>query len=87
MKKVEAIGVAIGNAGREIGCGRAPYVLLDALRDRRIDSQILNYIGGRSEVETMAKYFNKVAMKVSDLLDKNKFPLVLGGDHSCAMAT
>ncbi|MCL4122141.1 UNVERIFIED_CONTAM: hypothetical protein GTU68_014212 [Idotea baltica] len=26
-------------------------------------------------------------MKVSDLLDENKFPLVLGGDHSCAMAT
>lgn len=26
----------------------------------------------------MAKYFNKVAMKVSDLLDENKFPLVLG---------
>ena len=87
MKKVEAIGVAIGNAGRELGCGRAPYVFLDRLRDRRIDANILNYVGGRTEVETMGKYFTKVADKISRVLDEGNFPLALGGDHSCAIAT
>ena len=87
MKKVEAIGVAIGNAGRELGCGRAPYVLLDEMRDRRIDAHILNYVGGRTEVDVMGKYFTKVAHKISEMLDESKFPLILGGDHSCAIAT
>ena len=87
MRKVEAIGVAIGNAGRKIGCGRAPYTFLNTLRDRRIDAQIYNYIGGRVEVPTMQKYFTKVATKISQVLSENKFPLVLGGDHSCAIGT
>ncbi|APC97835.1 arginase [Francisella frigiditurris] len=87
MRKVEAIGVSIGNAGRKIGCGRAPYVLLNLLRDRRIDAQIFNYIGGRIEVDTMERYFTKVAKKISNVLSENKFPLALGGDHSCAIGT
>ncbi|AJI75556.1 arginase family protein [Francisella philomiragia subsp. philomiragia ATCC 25015] len=87
MKKVEAVGIAIGNAGREIGCGRAPYALLNELRDRRIDAQIINYIGGRAEVPTMGKYFTKVAQTVSEILKEGKFPLTLGGDHSCAIGT
>lgn len=87
MKKVEAIGIGIGNAGREIGCGRAPYTLLNELKDRRIDAQIFNYIGGRTEVETMSRYFTNIAKKVSETLNEGKFPLALGGDHSCAIAT
>lgn len=87
MKKVEAIGVAIGNAGREIGCGRAPYTLLNELKDRRLDAQIINYIGGRTEVQTMSRYFTRVAKRISDVLSEGRFPLVLGGDHSCAIGT
>ncbi|QIV96447.1 arginase [Allofrancisella inopinata] len=87
MKKVEAVGVAIGNAGRRVGCGRAPYVFLNAIKDRRLDSQVINYIGGRTEVKTMAKYFTKVAEVISQKLNEGVFPLALGGDHSCAIAT
>jgi len=87
MRKVEAIGISIGNAGRKIGCGRAPYVFLNTIRDRRIDAQIFNYIGGRTEIDTMEKYFIKVATKISQVLSNGSFPLALGGDHSCAIGT
>ena len=87
MKKVQAVGIGIGNAGRKVGCGRAPYTFLNSLKDRRIDAQIYNYVGGRTEIPTMAKYFTKVAKKISKILNNGSFPLALGGDHSCAIAT
>ena len=88
MKKVEAIGISIGNAGRKLGCEKAPYVLLNEMKDKCItDAQISNYTGEANEVEAMGKYFIGEAQKVSKLLDEDKFPLVLGGDHSCAIAT
>ena len=85
MKIIKVIGSAIGNAGRKIGCGRAPYTLLDTIKDTRVDAEIMNYIGGRVEVQAMGKYFTKTAKKVSSVLSDKKFPLAVGGDHSCAI--
>lgn len=38
-------------------------------------------------VKTLAESSEKLAAKVSDIVEKGNFPLVLGGDHSIAMGT
>jgi len=88
-RSVKFIGSAIGNCGRVLGCESAPYYLINALaeEDDLVDCCSYAYKGHKHDQFALRTYFIKVASHISFMLNKNTFPILLGGDHSCAIGT
>ncbi len=88
-RSVKFIGSAIGNCGRVIGCESAPYYLINALaeEDDLVDCCTYAYKGHKHDQVALRNYFIKVASHISFMLNKNTFPILIGGDHSCAIGT
>lgn len=88
-RNVKFIGSAIGNCGRVLGCESTPYYLINALaeEDDFVDCCSYAYKGHKHDQFALRNYFIKVASHISFMLNKNTFPVLLGGDHSCAIGT
>ena len=88
-RNVKFIGSGIGNCGRVIGCESAPYYLINALAEENdlVDCCMYAYNGNKHDQKALRNYFIKVASHISFMLNKNTFPLLIGGDHSCAIGT
>lgn len=89
-QKIKVIGSAIGNCGRITGCEFAPYEIANYVMknlNQVPETVIITYAGASHDVMKQQEFFNNVAAKVRNTLQDNEFPLLLGGDHSCAIGT
>lgn len=94
---VHIIGVGSGLGAPESGSGDGPAQLqlagLDArLRDRALDiAWVTTLIPDAAPGEPLLSVFNRLRRKIADTVENSlrsgATPLVLGGDHSCAVGT
>lgn len=97
MRKVAIIGVALGCGAPNHGCADGPLALkqsgiLDCLSDgecRPTDFEILQEHGqpGRGALDCVVAVNVELEKAVFDKVQQGCFPLVVGGDHSCAVGT
>ena len=93
FKAVRVIGVASGLGARDPGCADGPAVLqqsgvFDSDTVPVSWSDILTPEAGlRAPLEAIAELCGRLADKVQQELAAGNFPVVAGGDHSCAIGT
>ncbi len=49
--------------------------------------QILRYSGTRHDFNKLSAYFTSLADASAESVRENRFPIIIGGDHSCAIGT
>ncbi len=92
-RPLTVIGSGIGQCGRIIGCEHAPEVILHALAGQAVqhairpDSHLLYYRGDAHDLNAQQAYFTQIAQLTEQTLAHHQFPLLLGGDHACAIGT
>lgn len=90
---VEVIGVASGVGAQDRGCEDGPAILreLEVFRGADVtavwDGVLRPRAGAGSVVAVDAELCTRLAKQVWHTLDEGRFPLVVGGDHSCAIGT
>lgn len=95
-RAVEIVGVACGHGARDRSCESGP----DALRSARLLKQlqargheafwcdtIRPATPEAGNLEVVAQVCEKLAQRVRTIAGRGDFPLILGGDHSCAIGT
>ena len=95
LRDIAIIGVAGGIGAPDPGCGDGPGLLqaiglADKLTsgDRRATWQsTISPIAGCDPITSVADCAARTANAVAASLAANEFPLVIGGDHSCAIGT
>ena len=90
VKKIKLIGSSIGNCGRIAGCELATSKIVEQLTEQLnlfFDVEDFVFDGSSHDLLKQQKFFTKVAAAVNTTLDNNQFPLLLGGDHSCAIGS
>ncbi len=89
-RRIKLIGSAIGNCGRALGCEKTPALVLDKLNSQfpELDSSIYDYSGTNADLDRLQSYFGQVADDIIESSQKEAlFPLMLGGDHACAIGS
>lgn len=96
-RKISVIGAACGYGAQEPGCQDGPEVLrafgfLEQLRDAGVEYHwdgILHLPPAPQEppLSLVSRLCTDLAARVRQTLASGNFPLVLGGDHSCAIGT
>lgn len=90
------IGVACGSGARDRGCEDGPAILhtlgifrdLEGANDRVRWDQTIRAPAGESDVlQAVSGIALTLARCVAHTLSEGDFPLVIGGDHSCAIGT
>jgi arginase len=92
-RRIELIGAAIGEGAREAGCRAAPTVLrayglpqrLGARWTRTVESNPA--LAARGAMAVVQDFSQRLSATVRQALERGSLPLVLGGDHSCAVGT
>ena len=90
---VKLIGVASGLGARDHGCEDGPLFLreLNVFQGGAIPASWEDLLRPDasigSPVTSTAELCSRLAGRVQDALDSGHFPLVVGGDHSCAIGT
>jgi arginase len=91
---VKLIGVACGLGAKDHGCKDGPLFLrtLNVFRGDDIpvawgDVLQPDAAGSESSVAAIAELCSRLADRVQHTLEAGYFPLVVGGDHSCAIGT
>ncbi|HEV8644561.1 MAG TPA: ornithine--oxo-acid transaminase [Burkholderiales bacterium] len=96
VKAIEIVGVACGHGARDRNCEFGPDVLraadlLERLRARRFAAYWCDTIrpgtAGATNLEIVTQVCGQLAQRVEAIVRRGDFPLVLGGDHSCAIGT
>lgn len=90
---VRVIGVASGLGARDPGCADGPAVLreLDVFKSRLLPvswTDILRpALVDAPALDAIAELCGRLARQVRQELDAGNLPVVVGGDHSCAIGT
>lgn len=97
MEKIAIIGAACGYGAQNKGCQDGPEVLrildffsgLDEWGIRYFWDEVLHLPcgGEREPLHAISQLCGKLADRVAFALRDGYFPLVIGGDHSCAIGT
>ena len=95
LRAIAIIGVASGIGAPDPGCGDGPGVLeaiglADKLRsaDRHAAwKTTISPLEGGDKVAVVAECASRIASAVSATLTAGGFPIVIGGDHSCAIGS
>lgn len=87
---VNLIGAAIDQCANVSGAAETPGLVKQILADTQSNitlDQILHYIDSGHNVEKLASYYTELGNVVYNSLLNKQFPIVIGGDHSCAIGT
>lgn len=85
---IKLIGAAIDSCAGIAGAADTPRMLNSLFDNNDLQiSQIITYSNGRNNVPLLKDYFTDLAIAVKETLESEKFPFVIGGDHSCAIGT
>ena len=96
-RRIEIVAVASGVGADAPGCGEGPESLRRAGFDTHLAARGLTVawgetllpepLPGESPVQVICRLCERLAQAVSRSMRGGAMPLVLGGDHSCAMGT
>jgi len=88
-KKACLIGAAIDACGNERGAALAPQKVNELLRQARKPefAQILEYNQSGEDIASLAIYYQQLALLTKQSYLEHQLPIVVGGDHSCAIGT
>ena len=88
-KSITLVGAAIGICAGIEGCEVAPYVLKQALFNAGglCFNEIIPYVGERNDIPVLRQYFTSLAHYTGSAIEDNKFPIIVGGDHSIAIGS
>jgi arginase len=96
-RNIAVIGAACGYGAQKHDCQDGPDVLKSfGFLDRLNESSIQYYWDGiihlpqdgcRAPLSSVSVFCAQLACKVHNIILKGDFPIVLGGDHSCAIGT
>jgi arginase len=96
-RMIDVIVAAIGEGAQETGCKDGPGALsargIDlALRERGLRAALgatvaSHAAAGAAKLGIVEEFMPRLAAAVRASVAANRFPLVLGGDHSCAVGT
>ncbi len=78
------IGAAVGSGAGFPGCCKAPFFLQE--HTDVLFQEIISHRGERGGYDSFKAFFSEVSKAVYHVLEKG-FPIVIGGDHSCAIGT
>jgi arginase len=82
------IGAAIDACAGSRGSADTPDRLVIALKDIGLAfSEVFRYTGSRHELAKLGPYFTQLAISTKAALQNSQFPIVVGGDHSCAIGS
>lgn len=94
FKPVQIIGVASGHGAQDRGCASGPEVLREGglaaqLAQRGLDVRWRAMLQPQAadELSVVSAICTELAEQVAAVMQEGDFPLVLGGDHSCAIGT
>jgi arginase len=93
LQAVRVIGVASGLGARDPGCADGPAVLreLGVFRSSVVPvswSGVLHpSLSSAAPLDAISELCSRLATQVQHELEAGNFPLVAGGDHSCAIGT
>ncbi|MBI3529850.1 MAG: ornithine--oxo-acid transaminase [Betaproteobacteria bacterium] len=95
-KTVQIVGVACGHGARNRGCEAGADVLYAANLVERLQSRghavfwcdtIRPDPTADANLDVVAQVCEQLAQRVEAIVARGDFPLILGGDHSCAVGT
>src|SRR5215471_17311613 len=94
-RTVHIVGAASGRGARNSGCEAGPEALRRSVLSTRLWRAGLNPVwdsifcaaSGMDNTEAVRSLCSRVAERVCGIAAGGAFPLVLGGDHSCAIGT
>lgn len=85
---IKLIGAAIDKCAGISGAADVPEMLNLLLKSSDLQiGQIITYSQMRNNIPLLKDYFTDLAVAVKDSLVNKEFPMVIGGDHSCAIGT
>lgn len=86
---IRIIGAAIDACASTVGAADTPERLQSKYFSKAgLDfEEILRYSGGRHDINRLTDYFTNLAVATSSAVKNGKLPVVIGGDHSCAIGT
>ncbi|TCV88976.1 arginase [Sulfurirhabdus autotrophica] len=95
MRDIKIIGVASGWGAQDQGCAKGPEVL----REHGLQAQLLADgisvawdetlfpVPEKNKIHLISSLCERLAGKVSGMIVNGSLPVILGGDHSCAIGT
>jgi arginase len=95
-KPVEIVGVACGDGAQDKRCGAGPDALRAGDLVRRLQSRGLSVawrdtirpgLASRDDHQVVHGVCRRLTQRVQAIVMHGKLPVVLGGDHSCAIGT
>src|SRR5262249_13264927 len=93
-RPLRVIGVACGMGAADRRCEAGPDALraaglIDRLKSRGLEAAWTETIrpAGTDPLDAVAGACGKLAQRVADTIRDGELPVVLGGDHSCAIGT
>lgn len=93
-KNIEVVFAAIGEGAQITQCKAGPAVLKQRIYDIRsaqgniaIGATVTSDAALDSKMDIVEDFMPRLAVEVEKVVGKQHFPLVIGGDHSCAIGT
>jgi arginase len=95
MKNIAIVGAASGWGAQDVGCADGPEALRAAGLDAYLQAsgghaewaETLRPAPGHDRLWLVADLCARLAQRVASVMAGGYFPLVVGGDHSCAVGT
>ncbi len=84
---IKLIGAAIDQCAGVSGAIDTPQLVADRLAPPLQLDNIIRYTSDGNNIEALSNYFTQLAVLVKDTLTAGLLPVVVGGDHSCAIGT
>lgn len=84
---IKLIGAAIDQCAGISGAIDTPQLIADRLVPPLQLESIIRYTSDGKDIDALSNYFTQLAILVKDTLISGVLPVVVGGDHSCAIGT
>jgi arginase len=91
MKNIELTTAEIGVGAQVTDCQFGPWTLVqDGVMSNiphTFNQRIVDQCRDSSKLEAVSQFNKHLSKSILSVLNRNNFPLVIGGDHSCAIGT
>ena len=87
-RKISLIGAGVDACAGTLGSADTPRVIQDDMVMLGLSyKNIHDYTDERNNIKELHNYFTHIANDVQTALQQNELPIIIGGDHSCAIGT
>ncbi len=87
MNNFSLIGAAIDACAGTVGSKDTPYIINEKIKPSLTFKEILDYTSTGKDLPQIRTYFTKLATLTKHTLNEQKTPIIIGGDHSCAIGS